>query len=108
MNINILEGIRRGRNFFNLVGNLGKYLLYALGIFSLSVFWTYIYIIYEPFREGALLMIKTVQLGFIMLAAGYLFALFLDFVYEHFYNKEIKAYQIKESENVRIKPRKRK
>jgi hypothetical protein len=108
MNLNILEGIRRGRNFFELVGDLGRGLLLVLSIFTSFFFWVFIMMFYSPLTEVGIFMARLFQLAFIMFVAGYLFKTFLDFVYEHFYNKEIKAYQIKESENVRIKPRKRK
>lgn len=100
MQINTIRGIEKGMRFFSGVKSFGYYALLATSFLTMFIFWIFILMYFEPFKNLSLFILRFIQLGFLMLVVGQVFYSFLDMIDLYLYNKEMKKYEIKTKEEV--------
>lgn len=88
--MNLLNGLDRGMGFFYSVKQLGKNLLFLMGLASMVFFWIFIASYYEPLRAAAILMIRVINSGVVMFTSGLIVYYFLYFWKEYVFNKRMK------------------
>jgi hypothetical protein len=80
--INLLIGLEKGKNFFMLIKEIGKWLLFILEWITMLAVWTFIAIYLPEFFNMSVLMLKVIRMSALFFAVGFLFYWLLYFICE--------------------------
>lgn len=83
---NILNGLARGKQFFDAICMLGSYILRVCLIITMVFFWFY-FIINQEYLKISGLMIKIIILGLTFSVFGLFFKSLIFELYEYLYKK---------------------
>ena len=99
MNLNINEGLKRGKAFFDSCFLLGKYLLICCGVITLFFFWVVVALSHQEFFSISVLMLKVLRTSVLIILIGISFSALLDGIFHLRYHNRLREMEKKINKN---------